>query len=404
MASTKTTSYYLVRAEKAEHAIDSAINTGVISQDEGDLIRQFIQDCLSSGRISQHSANKIVFNLVGWRRFILRPYQDLSADDVRAGIEGMKTGKSLRGRPFKPSSITVNTNRLKQFLHWLIQKGYSSISEQELNGIDTPTMEQISRKEPDLLTREEIAGMVAACQKTIDKAMIMLLYEGGFRVGELITLTWKDLDFIDQAVSITVRSDMFRERYLRLVLSTSILTAWKIEYPGIRTPDAQVFVNKNGAPFTYPALLKRIKRVIGYAGIKKHVTLHLFRYSRIAHLIEDGMRESAIAVMMWGTSDTGMLRSFVHLDTDDIDTEVARIYGFPDPIAVPITCQVRPLPCVQDPAVIPSDINTPPNCDIFSNSASITTVAEASPYIVKDATDFEEYVDQKRNARMSSSS
>jgi len=47
----------------------------------------------------------------------------------------------------------------------------------------------------DLLTPDEITGMVKACTRPMDRALIMMLYEGGFRIGEIGTMTWGDLTF-----------------------------------------------------------------------------------------------------------------------------------------------------------------------------------------------------------------
>lgn len=41
-----------------------------------------------------------------------------------------------------------------------------------------------------LLTEEDVSTMINACSTSRDLALISVLYEGGFRIGELDNLTW----------------------------------------------------------------------------------------------------------------------------------------------------------------------------------------------------------------------
>ena len=59
----------------------------------------------------------------------------------------------------------------------------------------------------------------------------------------------------------------------------------------------------------------------------KHLTLHLFRHSRITHLLQQGVSESVIKMMMWGTIETKMFRDYAHLNGDDTDREIFKLYG-----------------------------------------------------------------------------
>ncbi|MDP3397179.1 MAG: tyrosine-type recombinase/integrase [Methanoregula sp.] len=52
-----------------------------------------------------------------------------------------------------------------------------------------------------------------------------------------------------------------------------------------------------------------MQRIVQWAGITKHVTPHLFRHSRITHIRNDGVQESVIKMMMWGTVNTTMFET-----------------------------------------------------------------------------------------------
>ena len=64
-----------------------------------------------------------------------------------------------------------------------------------------------------------------------------------------------------------------------------------------------------------------------HAGIEKHITPHIFRHSRITHLIKEQVPESVIKLMMWGNISTDMFRTYAHLTGQDIDSAMLKSYG-----------------------------------------------------------------------------
>lgn len=59
-----------------------------------------------------------------------------------------------------------------------------------------------------------------------------MLYEGGFRVGEVATLKWGDIKIDPSGVVVNVRYKTTKIRYIRLVMSKEPLAKWKSDYPG----------------------------------------------------------------------------------------------------------------------------------------------------------------------------
>ena len=68
-------------------------------------------------------------------------------------------------------------------------------------------------------------------------------------------------------------------------------------------------------------------RTVKRAGIQKKVTPHLFRHSRITHLVNSGLQESVIKKMMWNNLDTQMFKTYVSLSEGDIDNALAEKAG-----------------------------------------------------------------------------
>jgi integrase/recombinase XerD len=391
--STRTTSNYFsaIRAEYANNSLSSALEADILTKQDADLIREFIAERRSVANISQGRTNKVTYTLVSWRRFV-GPFSELGIADVYAGIEAIKTGKSQREKPFKQNTISDHVIILKQFLLWLIEEGYSTLPEKKVRRIKNPKKETVTKKATDLLTPDEITKIVRASDRSIDRAMMLLLYEGGFRIGEIATLTWGDLQFVAGGVSVGVLFKTQYYRHIRVVLCTEYLKVWKADYPGEPTSDALVFINENHEPFTHATISKRIKRIVKRAGITKHITAHIFRHSRITHLIKEGMRESAIKKMMWGQADTTMWKTYVHLTGHDIDAEVSRLYGITE-AEEDKEEGVKPRQCPHCAAINPPGVPTCYTCGEPLDPLGAAKLAEVAAYIVNHGDAVKRYID-----------
>lgn len=179
----------------------------------------------------------------------------------------------------------------------------------------------------DLLTPDEITSMVAACNRSMDRAVIMMLYEGGFRIGEIGALRWNDLKFDQFGVVANVNFKTEKPRYIRLIMAREHLAKWKNDYPFTPEGDALVFITERKTPLTHASIQKQLTRIADRVGIEKHITPHVFRHSRITHMVQQGVQESVIKQMMWGNISTGMFQTYAHLSGTDIDQEMMKLYG-----------------------------------------------------------------------------
>lgn len=130
--------------------------------------------------------------------------------------------------------------------------------------------------------------------------------------------------FNEWNVAINVDNKTLNPRYVPLVMARPYLAQWKNDYPLQITDDGFVFVTANQhEQLQYRGFVKQLQKIVDRAGITKHVSPHIFRHSRITHLIQQGFGESKIKLMMWGTIDSDMFKAYAHLTNADIDAEVA---------------------------------------------------------------------------------
>lgn len=141
------------------------------------------------------------------------------------------------------------------------------------------------RKLPDILSVQEITQLFTCLQNIKHRAILMLIYSAGLRVGEVVRLKSEDLD-VDRKL-IHVRQGKGRKDRFTL-LSDMALQA------------VQVYVSECGAGrwlfpgmepgrhLTERSVQKVFEQACQAAGITKGVTVHSLRHSFATHLLENG--------------------------------------------------------------------------------------------------------------------
>jgi integrase len=381
-----------IRPEYSEHTIAMGLTTGTILPDDAALIKEFLGERRSTANISHGRANKIATILVSWRRY-LPLYRQLTIGDVYTGIEALKNGTTLRGKPFKQNTIADYVVILKQFLNWLIENNYIFIPEKKILRLKNPSKNMMTKTAADILTTAEVTAILQACTRSSDRAFFGLLYEGGFRVGEISQMKWGDIKFDTRGVVVNVNFKTGIPRYIRIVMMAEYLKVWRADYPGTPDGESLVFINELGEPFIYNTIVKRLKRVMKKAGITKHVTPHIFRHSRITHMINDGAKESVIKMMMWGSVNTMMFKTYAHLTGNDIDAEMSRLYGLEEEKKT--EAQITPRQCPHCAHINPPLAGWCYACGESLDPTSPATEDQIAQFILHHGKELMEYVERE---------
>jgi len=323
--------FNLVREEYADNSIQRAIRLKRFTAKDAELVRAFTSELQATDGISVSRANKITYTLVGWRRFLTKPFNACIISDIHLAIPALKAGKSVTGRPYKSNTISDFLKILKQFFTWMIKNKHSKIPIDKIQDLRAPGRDPMTTTASDLLTPDEVQQMINSCKRDVDRAMLWTLYEGAFRIGEIGLMKWGDLTFDSHGVIVNVSFKTDKPRYVRLIMAQENIARWRASYPGKAEGDALVFVNRNGEPFTHAQVRKQIRIIANRAGIQKRVNPHVFRHSRITHLIRQGAAESVVKAVCWGSQDSRMLKTYLHLTGSDIDKEMLKLYGIETP-------------------------------------------------------------------------
>ncbi|HDR74085.1 MAG TPA: integrase [Methanoculleus sp.] len=336
--------FHIAKPIYAERSVRRALKEDRLTQDDVDLFYEFITELQASQGISDIRKNKLVYFFVSWRRF-LPPYRENGIAQIYQGISAIKSATNLRGRPFKQNTINDHIILIKRFYLWMIENGYSDIPEKKLQKIRAPGVDTKTKSAEQILSPSEIEALIRACMSSRDRALISVLYESGCRIGELARLTWNRVRFDAYgAVLIIDDTKCATERYVRLVMALPYLATWRNDYPYDPKGEALVFITRQHRPLQYGTVSQLLLDLSERAGLDKHITAHIFRHSRITHLISQGMNESVIKLMMWGNINTNMFATYAHLTGSDIDNEVLGQYGIVQQKKQDTTC-LEPIQC-----------------------------------------------------------
>lgn len=366
-----------------EASLLSARKNDLIQPLEEKIIREYLNEKAARDHITESRKNKITTHLVNFRRFLKIEYPKATAAEIFTAINDLTHGNSVNNKPFKQNTLWSYIRIVKPFLLWLIESGYSDVKPQKIQLIKAPAIDTDTSTPEDILTPEEIKALIQACKYSRDRALISVLYESGARIGEVASLTWKDCIFDKYGVKLYINDTKTKkQRYSRLIASAEYLAGWRNDCPNAGV-NALVFTNlHDGSPIEYITVRRLLERTLTAAGIEKKVTkLHLFRKSRITHMIAQNYQESVVKQAMWGNLSTKMFQTYVRLGENDIDGEYLEKAGIQQKPAE-LTDTLKPRPC--------------PNCHLINAPTSSYCSKCGSPITDDSRHDVEYGVDTLR--------
>jgi len=138
---------------------------------------------------------------------------------------------------------------------------------------------------PIVLSAKDISKILEVTKNIKHKTILLLLYSGGLRLGELLNLKIGDIDSESMKIHIR-RAKGKKDRYV--MLSENALNLLS-EYYKIYQPKEYVFEGKKGGKYSPQSVQTLFKTAIKKAEIKKKATVHSLRHSFTTHLMDDGI-------------------------------------------------------------------------------------------------------------------
>jgi len=214
---------------------------------------------------------------------------------------------------------TSTSRRYKGFLHH-INKG---------KPIRTRLVKlKVPKRIPKTLTHDQVAQLLAACQRVRDKFLVSLLYETGMRIGQALGLRHEDIHSWDNVIRVEPRKGNMNGARAKTLESYCIpvsteLMALYTDYLMQEFDDTEsdyVFVNLwdgvVGQPLSYDAVIDLFRRMSQASGV--YARPHLLRHTHATQLIRSGMDVAHVQKRLGHANVQTTINTYVHLDDDDL--------------------------------------------------------------------------------------
>lgn len=187
---------------------------------------------------------------------------------------------------------------------------YEQVLGQPVARIDLP-MAKTPKRLPQILSREEVARLLACAPSLRARTLLSVTYAAGLRVSEVCALTPDDIESAPDRMCIRVREAKGgRDRYT--LLSPHLLDLLRVWWRAAR-PARWLFPNATGdAPVCITTAQRYYGAARDAAGIRPEGGIHTLRHCFATHLLETGVDLPTIQRLM-GHGHIGTTMRYLHL-------------------------------------------------------------------------------------------
>lgn len=191
---------------------------------------------------------------------------------------------------------------------------YGRLMEQpdKVENLYRPTNEQHL---PKTLTQEEVVRLLKQVGNMKQKCILMLMYGSGLRVGEVVRLRLKDLDFEEKTVFIDTGKH-YKDRFT--ILSEKAIAYLKQYLAQHKpTPSVWVFESPDSGHYSERSVQKFFAEALARAQIKKQVSTHSLRHAFATELLKSSSDMDFVRKVM-GHASIKTTQIYLHVLKTDL--------------------------------------------------------------------------------------
>ena len=271
-------------------------------------------------------------------RFGSLKLQSLTTLEIQKWINDLSVTSPLRDRPLSPKTIRNLYMNLNAALKRAVILGY--IVKNPAANVELPKCRQYKA---DVYSADELQQLFEVAKGTELEIGIMLLVCLGIRRGELMALTWADIDFEKKLVNIdkntvkvkkgqSVTKDPKSESGRRVIEAPDVLINFlrqeKVAYLERRLRYGADYHNRdlvicqsNGKPYEVDYYTHKFQQLLKAHGLKK-IRLHDLRHSHATYMLRLGVNVKAMQKRMGHSTFSTTMDTYSHV-LDDMGREAA---------------------------------------------------------------------------------
>jgi len=296
-------------------------NDNVIPEEAKKAILDFVDNLALEG-ISKHRQYFYIERLKIVAKIMGDSFINPKKEDIKSAILKLQNGAGTKTERYSERTISDIEMSIKKF-YKDFENGKYYVSVEWLRMINHLSKE---KKPDDIVSIEELNSLLEACYNERDRALISLLYDSGCRIGEILTLRVKDVEFDEYGIKLMVKGKTGVRRVRVVGDAVSLMREYIARFHR-SNPDSFLFIKiGRDEPMTYADVNTIFYKISRRAGIKRRINPHLFRHTRATLLAKD-LKEAPLEATMGWVHGSRMSRVYVHLSDEDVDNAVLKVYG-----------------------------------------------------------------------------
>lgn len=199
------------------------------------------------------------------------------------------------------------------------------------NYVKSNPFEQVKLKKrqlqkPIYVTEQQLYEIVNHINSDIVKDVVITAFYSGCRLGEIINLTWQDVNLKDDLISIGNKDYESKNRKQRIIpVHQRVREILLKRLPKIIKRDKHyLFCKSSGFPLTGDYFSRRFKRACRQAGLSEDLHFHSLRHGSITRMIMQGSPLPVVQKIA-GHAQISTLMIYTHPDLESLREAVSKL-------------------------------------------------------------------------------
>jgi integrase len=265
------------------------------------MLQKFLRQVKIKNR-SERTIEMLEAILYDAQKNIGKKLEEANFEDILNYIESLKDKLS-------DNTISLYKQKLLQFYRFCFEETedikYNKIVK-KLKSISSK-IEKRNINTSNLYLPEDIKRLINVATLERDRCIIATFWESGMRIGELMALTNKMVIMNEQTQEVTFNIPDVQG------CKTGGRTVVCLEIYGYVQDWLKCNISDMFIPISISGVSKAVRILFNKAGINKPSNVHMFRHSAITHAVNIGMQQNAISERFWGSANSNMLSTYIHL-------------------------------------------------------------------------------------------
>jgi integrase/recombinase XerC len=282
-------------------------------------IETFIETLSAEKGFSPHTCRAYRKDLEQFLDFLDRQSESETSPDIRR-VDGMviRSYLGFLHKKCEKTTIARKLSALRSFFRFLVKKGL--ISRNPAEAVLTPKR---GRPVPNYLPVDEVFRLLDSLKGNSvlalrNRAILETLYSTGLRVGELVGVDVRDVDFDGGVVRVLGKGNKERLTPVGKTALCSIRSYLDSRAQAKKMPDSQrtpLFLNRLGGRLSARSVGRMLDQVVRQLGLMRFITPHGFRHTFATHMLDAGA-DLRIVQELLGHASLSTTQRYTHVSID----------------------------------------------------------------------------------------